>query len=358
MVTYGSVETADELIAAACSRCFKSRGLMLDAVSYGSDEIGACPNCGREDGLKLSRGSLARLAKRFFVDGSFYRADFGGAPAIQFSDHQETTIKVDDVLMGDIRVFEKALAVGFFDYGPPLWMLGEIEPLKALLSEAERAAIVERIMVSYPTKVVGLDETFYRVRKSPNPATAQSEFDTPPPSIPQDGRLGSERVPVMYTSPLIELCVHECRYTVDDELFVAALNPTRELRLLDLTAALVEEVSEFEGLDMAVHMLFLAGKRAYDATRAIAYSAREKGFDGLIYPSYFSSHYYGERPFQTVYGLTRRRFEGAKGYQQSSGVPNMALFGYPIADGVVKVDTINRLVISRVAYEFHHGPAV
>jgi hypothetical protein len=170
--------------------------------------------------------------------------------------------------------------------------------------------------------------------------------------------LSSDSVPVLYASPLIDLCVHECRYTIEDDLFVAALNPKRELRLLDLTAILAEDTTEFESLDIAVNMLFLGGKVAYDAARAIARGARDCGFDGLVYPSYFSGHYHGERPFQTNYGISRRRFTDAINHEQSLSVPNLALFGYPIADGKLEVDTINRLVIGRVTYEFHHGPAI
>ncbi|PJL20168.1 RES family NAD+ phosphorylase [Stenotrophomonas maltophilia] len=180
----------------------------------------------------------------------------------------------------------------------------------------------------------------------------------PPSNVPQDGRLSSDGLPVMYASPLIDLCVHECRYTIEDDLFVASLNPRRQLRLLDLTVVLEEDATEFESLDMAVHMLFLGGRGAYDAARAIARAAKDGGYDGLVYPSYFSSHYHGERPFQTVYGITRRRFSGAEAYERSLSVPNLALFGYPIAEGMVEVDSINRLVINRVAYEFHHGPAI
>ena len=353
-------EMPEELVAVACSRCFKNRGLILDAMQYGREEEGECPNCGREDGIKLSKAPLEYLAERFFVDGSFWKTDFGGAPRIQFNEHQKTGIAVDDVLLEDAEVFETILGVGFFDYGPRLWMIGEVTPLKELLDESTRATIIERIVTEYPTRVVGLDETFYRVRKSPAHILEASEYDTPPAHVPQDGRLSSDGVPVLYASPLIDLCVHECRYTVEDDLYVAALNPKRELRLLDLTALLKEGegVDEFESLDMAVHMLFLAGKHAYDAARAIARAARDKGFDGLIYPSYFSSHYHGERPFQTVYGITRRAFESAQGYEQSLSVPNLALFGYPIADGIVEIDTINRLMIRRVAYELHHGPAM
>lgn len=348
----------EDLTPVACSRCFKNRGLMLDAMQYGRDEQGACPNCGREDGIKLGRAPLAYLAHRFFVDGSFQKLDFGGAPIIEFNEHQTTNISVDDELREDLCVFERVLGVGFFYYGPRLWMVGEVEPLKELLQEDQRPAVIERILAEYPTRLVGMDETFYRVRKSPRSAINPGEYDTPPPDVPQEGRLSSPDVPVMYASPLIDLCVHECRYTVEDELYVAALNPTRELRLLDLTAVLSESVTEFESLDMAIHMLFLGGKLAYDAAREIARAARDTGFDGLVYPSYFSSHYHGERPFQTVFGITRRMFEGARDYEQSLSVPNLALFGFPIADGMIKVDTINRLLINRVSYDFHHGPVL
>ncbi|MGY6517738.1 MAG: RES family NAD+ phosphorylase [Lysobacteraceae bacterium] len=354
----GNGETPDELTSVACSHCFKNRGLILDAMQYGREESGACPNCGHKEGIKLGRAALAFLANRFFVDGSFRKCDFGGAPLIQFNEHQETSIQVDDVLKEDIGVFENVLGIGFFDYGPRLWMVGEVEPLKSLLDEKKRDTVIERILTEYPTKTLGLTESFYRVRKSPTSAIDPREYDTPPASITQNGRLSSNDVPVMYASPLIDLCVHECRYTIEDELFVASLNPTRELRLLDLTAVLEEEVTEFESLDMAVHMLFLGDRLAYDVTRVIARAAHKKGFDGLVYPSYFSSHYRGERPLQTVYGLTRRLFKRFKSYEQSLSVPNLALFGYPIADGMVEVDTINRLVISRVCYEFHHGPAL
>lgn len=348
----------DDLVPVACSQCFKNRGLILDAMRYGREEQGACPSCGREDGIKLGRAPLTYLAHRFLVDGSFQKCDFGGAPTIQFNEFQRTSISVDDALGEDLGIFERVLGVGFFYYGPRLWMIGEVEPLKALLQEDQRSGIIERILKEYPTRLVGTDETFYRVRKSPKSAIDPGEYDTPPPDVPQDGRLSSPDVPVMYASPLIDLCVHECRYTVEDELYVAALNPARELRLLDLTAILTEDVTEFESLDMAIHMLFLGGKLAYDAARAIARAAWNRGFDGLIYPSYFSSHYHGERPFQTAYGITRRMLEGARDHEQSLSVPNLALFGFPIADGMIKVDTINRLLISRVSYEFHHGPVL
>jgi hypothetical protein len=117
-----------------------------------------------------------------------------------------------------------------------------------------------------------------------------------------------------------------------------------------------ENITEFESLDMSVHMLFLAGKHSYEITRSIATTAREAGFDGIVYPSYFSLLQIGQMPFQTIYGISHRRIPQLQDYEEAKSLPNIALFGRPIAEGLVNVLCINRLILSRVEYEFHFGP--
>ncbi|HEY8707847.1 MAG TPA: RES domain-containing protein, partial [Burkholderiaceae bacterium] len=155
------------------------------------------------------------------------------------------------------------------------------------------------------------------------------------------------------------VCVHECRVSAEDELFVATLKATKELRLLNLSALLKEDiaVTEFESLDMAVYMLFLAGKHSYGIAQAIAAAAEADGFDGLVYPSYFSMLRTGAVPFETAYGISSRRMTSRHDYEQSKAVPNLAIFGRPVKDGRVKVTCIDRLVLQRVKYDFHFGPA-
>src|SRR5688500_1789019 len=97
----------ENLVPVACCWCFKNRGLILDAMQYGSEEAGECPNCGRSDGIKLGSAPLTFLAERFFVDGLFHRTEYGGAPIVEFNEHQKTTIGVDEKLRSDISVFER-----------------------------------------------------------------------------------------------------------------------------------------------------------------------------------------------------------------------------------------------------------
>jgi hypothetical protein len=62
---------------------------------------------------------------------------------------------------------------------------------------------------------------------------------------------------------------------------------------------------------MAVHMLFHAGALSYAISRAIAVAAKEAGFDGLLYASYFGQVRLGRMPLETVCGLSVPRFPGA-----------------------------------------------
>jgi hypothetical protein len=119
-----------------------------------------------------------------------------------------------------------------------------------------------------------------------------------------------------------------------------------------------QHVTEFESLDLAVHMLFLAGSHAYEITRAVSVAAHAAGFDGIIYPSYFSVVRHGAMPFQAVvYGISNRRIAQFQDHEEAIAVQNVAIFGRPIRDGRVAIKCINRLTLTRVAYGFLFGPA-
>ena len=341
-----------------CSNCFVDTGLRIDAERIGVDVPGICQNCGAEGCKKLPLAGLGTLAHRYFVWGSMWRARYGAAPLLQFNEHQKTSIELQPWLEQDVRLIERLLKVGFFHYGPRLWMLGEIELLKALQKSRTRQSIVDRILKEYPERSLSVDQSFYRVRVYPSAPGESSEYDSPPPKHSGRGRLDTKGQPILYGSPDLEVCIHECRVSAEDDVFVATLFPTKTLRLLDLSVLLKEDngVTEFESLDLTVHMLFLAGRHSYLLTRAIAEAARAAGFDGLVYPSYFSLLRLGQMPFPTVYGISHRRIEQLHEHEQAKTIPNLALFGRPVAAGSVAVKCIDRLVISKVAYEYHFGP--
>jgi hypothetical protein len=346
-----------EMDTILCSNCFSDHGLRLDAERIGEEVDSECPNCGERSGRKLTKDRLGELAQRFFVWGTLHKCDYGAAPVVQFNEHQKTSISISRWFEKDIELIGNALGVGFFYYGPRLWMVGEIEPLNALQEEQSREAVIQRIVREYPSVLLDENRLFYRIRKAPKMPEDVAEYDAPPTEFLGVGRLDSPSLPVMYASQDLEVCVHECRVTAEDELYVATLSPTRPLKLLDLSYLLPEEhATEFESLDMAIHVLFLAGQHSYAICREIAKAAQATGCDGVIYPSYFSLLHTGTKPVETAYGISYRRFPQMREYEQAKSIPNFALFGRPIAEQKVAVRCINKLILSHVSYGFHFGP--
>lgn len=342
-----------------CSDCFVDEGLRIDAYKHGLEKKGDCPNCKSPNGRKLTKHHIEALAWRFFVSGTTVRGAFGAAPVIQFNEshYGKSDISPSPWLKGDVKLIEDAAKIGFFHYGPRLWMFGEIEPLKDLEDPAKRSQVIARVLREYPERTLAKDSAFYRLRVSPRQPAEPSEYDSPPTELAGSGRLDSVGFPVLYGSQDIDICIHECRATAEDDIFVATLKPQRDMRLLDLTHVLKEEATEFDSLDLAIHMLFLARPHAYEICRAIALTAKEAGFDGVIYPSFFSLIRTGGHPFDTAYGLSLRRFHPqAKEYGRAFTIPNFALFGRPLETRSVRVHCINRLVLTQIGYVGHFGP--
>jgi hypothetical protein len=341
-----------------CSECFRDQGLKFDAYKIGLEQDAACPQCRRRDGRELDKDLVMALARRFFVRGTVHRMEYGAAPVIQFNEHHygRTEIKVSEWLKRDVELIGEAARIGFFHYGPRLWMVGEVEPLKALQKETERNVVIDRIVTEFPEQNLTAAEVFFRLRKNPTDPASPSQYDGPPVGVTGRGRLDAEAFPVLYASQDLEVCVHECRVTVEDDLYLGTLRPTRALRCLDLTALVHHDVTEFESIDIAVHMLFLAGEHSYPICQAIACAAQNRGFDGVIYPSYFSLLRTGARPFDTAYGISIRRFKSLREYARSQVIPNLGLFGRPVELGTVRVECINRVVLSRVGYDLRFGP--
>ena len=345
-----------EKLALLCSGCFVDQGLMLDALQLGVRDESECPNCGAADGRKLDRYQIASLAHRFFVRGTFHQVDYGGAPVIEFNEHQKTSVTFADHLQADARLIEKAIGVGFFHYGPHLWMVGEVEPLKSLQNSEERQQVIENILKDYPTRILSPGDLFYRLRINPQDPRNKLEYDSPPNEYVGKGRLDSPGSPALYASQDIETCIHECRVTVDDLIYMATLTPNRKLRILDLTELLTEDGTEFESLDMAVHMVFLAGEHSYPISRHLAELAGMHGFDGVVYPSYFSLVRTGTMPFETVYGLSVRQLPSFSACVRAQTIRNLAFFGRPIAAATIDIACINRVVINQVSYGTSFGP--
>lgn len=358
-VRLGWRKAREALAYRLCSRCFLNEGLRLSAEELGLIDNVPCPNCRSREGRKLTRDLIELLAYRFFVWGTLHRTEYGAAPIIQFNHKHKPDIECGPPWpQEDTRTIEKAIDVGFFHYGPRLWMVGvNIEPLDRLTDPKTRQAEVKRIVQLYPDVTLRQDKTFYRLRVRPENSSDSTEYDSPGGVREKHNRFDSDSLPVMYASQDLEICLHECRIAAEDAVFLATLRSNRDMKLLDLTEILpYGESSEFESLDMAVHMLFLAGEHSYEICREIALYAHRQGYDGLVYPSFYSLLKSGKIPFEASFGLSHRLFPQLYDRERAKITSNLALFGHPLKQGDVGVHSINRLVLRRVQYEFHFGP--
>ncbi len=189
----GSASTSSSTVASAsdvillCSECFQDHGLRRDAEHIGIKSDSSCPACHSRSGWKLDKASLERLAHRFFVWGTLQKCEYGAAPVVQFNERPPTSIGGPAWLQEDMRRIEKAIGVGFFWYGPRLWMLGEVEPLKQLQKTQTRQEVIDRIVREYPVKVWNSDRLFYRVRTNPENPDEPGQYDSPPASVSAEG---------------------------------------------------------------------------------------------------------------------------------------------------------------------------
>jgi RES domain len=321
-----------------CSDCFLDRGLEIEARKLGHKSRRSCRNCHSVKGANLYEGDIEELARRYFVHGTWNRTEFGGASILQFNawHHKKPEVTFPAWLERDARLIENALGVGFFYYGPPLWRLGEIQPLQELKNPASQAAAAARLVQRFPQRQLLAGSAFFRLRLdvTRGEQSEPSQYDAPPERFGGRGRLDAPDFPVLYGSQDLEICVHECRVTKADECYLATLKTVRNLRLLDLCGEVENDGSTpFESSYLAVQFLFAAETHAYNLTRAIAVAAKNIGLDGVIYPSYFSS-------------LRQDR------------IPNLALYGHPIADSAVEVVCINRLMLETAKYTVQLGPCL
>lgn len=119
-------DSVDDTKALLCSDCFSDEGLRIDAAKSGLEQEGECPNCKSRESRKLTKKHVERLAWRFFVSGTTVRYEYGAAPVIQFNEYHygKSTVAPSPWLKKDIKLIEEAAHIGFFHYGPRLWMVG------------------------------------------------------------------------------------------------------------------------------------------------------------------------------------------------------------------------------------------
>lgn len=322
----------------ACPKCFSNWGFRQVVASHADLPDAACPQCSNFGPLIASE-SLADAVRVFFVEGSYVAETF--APVYHVNSSNPHPAKFDATLDDDAKLACSLTAEVIFDYGPPLWRVGEVDLKHAFDQGGEKREDAARAFVANAPRIqLQTGTQLFRIRKNPDvdeTITTPTAFDPPSHLIERSpGRWDDGHTAVLYASDDIELCLHECRVLTADEIVVASLLAARPLTLLDLTAEFpLSGTTAFEDPNIFARFLSLSRLDQWlEHARAVARAAESAGLDGIRYTSYYAQA------------------------KHHSNALNVALFGRVLEAGDLAIDSVNRLRLTDARYQFSFGPVL
>lgn len=328
-----------------CSNCFRDVGLRLEAERIGrwSRLRKTCPNCGRRDGYNLNVKALGELREQFFSRATApnqFRDDIAVLGVIEDQESHDIGLKLRPEAEADRLLIESKIRGRLFYRSPKLFFLGitnHFGEQNSLSKDVVRNSIVPKLRFTE----IEPSEVFYRIRVnlSNQDKFEEAQYDAPPkPRRRGFGRFDNPKLPLLYGSPNLQVCIHECKVTLADDIFVASLLPTRKLKMIDLTGNYdqPEDVDAFDDLFWFFRGLMNSNfPSVYRYCRRVAQAIRDlTDADGFIYNSYYTN-VAGDTGGPTI---------------------NYALFDRPLADGKLKVASVNTIRLNRVTYDYHLGP--
>ena len=329
-----------------CSRCLKNTGLRREAAKFGAGTNDACSHCGKRGGTKLDRPEVMVLFRTFYCYGSeaatYLPQVFveGGA--------KDEDVQLEESAQTDYNLLKELLGLALRRHTPHLYEMGFTE----IRSEIDK--VLDQDPSSAPEETAeclrknlrkllatGFDyelrdnETVYRARISPARPLEPIEYDSPPSEKAVPNRIAGAGDRIFCGSLNIETCLIEIRH-IDDlihhKIFVASLKSKGALKLIDFTER--TEKPRLPELDITLRAFFQANQSSYHLTQLLSGFARGQGYDGIVYPSAMEC------------------IAGNKGAWK-----NVAIFGAPVSENKLIVESINRVLVRNIVDKFDLGPA-
>ncbi len=319
----------------ACVECFTNTGFRSVVATLGC-EPKVCPRC-QNLAIAIDVVALAKAVQQFFVQGSFVVGTM--APIFQVNTSNPNPACFDPTLQLDASLASMLTGQTVFYNAPHLWRIGETN-LKYEFDKGgtARLSALENLVSRVPRLVIPSGTSLFRIRCNPvldmTIVTAEA-FDPPPASVERvPGRWDDGLSPILYASDDIELCLHECRVALGDEIVVATLRCERDIKLLDLTADIAcTDPSPFDDPNIFVSFLSISRDENWlNYARSVAAAAQLCGLAGIRYKSYFAQA------------------------KQKKNAINVALFGRPLAEGLLSLQSINNVRLTDAQYNYALGP--
>ncbi len=324
-----------------CSECFQDAGIRREAAAQGQRFDGrACPNCHAKKGMLLDKEGVEALQLQFFSWSTATHRYQIPVPVLGIGgggDDQVQALRPET--SSDWNLIKKITGNNLFYRSPRLFYLG-ITNHYGEYGCLRKQGILDEVLPKLRYRRIGRADEMYRIRSNLTEQQQfnEGQFDSPPVRRRGFGRFDHGKLPVLYASPSLTVCIHECRVTLADDVFVATLEPKRDLNLIDLSGNYDEpdNADPFDSVEWFLNGLMSSSRpNVHRYCRRIANTLLEAtACDGLVYSSYF-------RNVAAADTLPRI---------------NYALFGRPIAEGKVGVKSINTVRLESIAYDFRLGP--
>lgn len=328
-----------------CSNCLENEGLELEARKIGTPSETPCSNCGAVTGIKLNSSQINQLIENFFLNGSvdLKTSNYGARyKTTSVPDQKFLSGYFDGSLQTDIGLLTKKHQFGLDLSSMRSWDAGitdlYLEVKEVVENCTSNNCLTDQLRTIFD-KVIDACASFellpgakiYRIRLDPTDAvTSPLSYDTAPSKVRSPFRFNGPNSPVFYGSLDVETCIHECRTTVYNEVVLATFKTQNKLRLIDFEKIIIDADLN-SNIQSYLNLLFSSGDDSYKESQLLAERIKERGYDGIKYCSYYSMVRSGDHS-------------------------NIALFGYPVNEGKLSLQSLNRIKLDRIIYEYTFGP--
>jgi hypothetical protein len=266
----------------------------------------------------------------FFVSGSVPPNVGEMAPVYMINDHAHT-YDLPDTYKHDHDILQEETGHTAFHYGPPLWRLGYTDFYNDLEENKTNMDAVNAIIARCEKVIIPKGEKIYRVRINPRENLFDGSTYDSPPDKSEFGRFDSANLNIFYGSFDVEACIHECKATLIDEIVLATFTANCDLHLINFYDNFKElESGPFRSIQLTFHGL-LSTTTEYDHCRRLALQAHTLNYDGFLFKSFYS-------------------------IAKNDPIKNVGIFGRPVLESKLFLDSVNRIRLTRLDIDFILGP--
>lgn len=335
-----------------CSNCFKNAGIRQLASSFGLNDFGSCESCGNILGKNVNEEAAAKIIDEYIIEGgrpsTIMPSMFAHLRGVY--DPKEVLFFIDNESIIDVAKLSKISEFDIHLNSPKTTHVGETYygyEFRQLLNDRHNTPnytkqliqLIDDVMEYYEDTLIDEGTQIFRIRVNPKNPELNVDFDTPPFIFRKsNNRLNDIDFPVFYGAFDIETCIYESKFDSEDDLYYIELSTSRPIRVFDLTNIKPMHNEAYKEYYMYEEMLyfthFVFNTNDYmQFTKLLSRRIFEKGYEGILYPSYFS------------------RFRKSK-------FNNIALFGEPISSGLLNYISKGRIIIKQIQYEYSFGPVI